>query len=53
MLRKWLARREGGQALTEYVLAGALVVVVAAFWFVVLTGVLDAWHQALLRAVQS
>lgn len=51
--RDWLECRDEGQALSEYVLASALVVIVAAFWFVVLSNAIGAWHEALLRAVQS
>jgi hypothetical protein len=51
--RSWLECREEGQALSEYVLASAVVVIVAAFWFVVLSNAIGAWHEALLRAVQS
>ncbi len=46
-------RPQAGQALSEYALATALVVVVAATWFVLLSGAISAWHEALLRAVGS
>lgn len=53
MLREWLRRCQEGQALSEYVLATAFVVVVAAFWLVLLSDAVESWHQALLRALQG
>ena len=53
MPRRWRERSSAGQALSEYLLATAVVVIVAASWYVLMTDVAAVWQQAVLRAVQS